>query len=157
SLRQLPMHCARQDVDRAHRIAVRHKPTRWMRAAIHAPTGFVLMSTAGTGLRRVMLVYEFNADPLGLRLGGAVLPDGAMRPQRNLLLALVRQALAICSVAHVPYGDRACLARLCPVHHSARDRVLTIAGALVLLRKNALRAGLQPFPAARARRRAGLL
>lgn len=101
------MHLARQDIDAAHHVPVRHKPTQCIRAAIHAPTGFVLVPACWTGLAGAVLIDELNGDASGLRLVGDVLPDLAVRPQANLLLALGRQALAVGHVAHISNGEPA--------------------------------------------------
>ena len=144
------MHLARHASDRAHRIPMRHKPTRWIRAALHAPTGVVLASAAGAGLAGIVLVDQLNGDPRGLCLVGDVLADVAMRPQAALLLALGTQALAIGHLTDIADSERARFALNGILHHGARDLLRTSAGALLLLRKNARLAGLQSLPAARA-------
>jgi hypothetical protein len=73
-----------------------------------------------------------------------------MRPQANLLLALGRQALALGHVVHVPNGNGARFALLRPIHHCPTHLVFNIAGTLLLLGQEAILAGLELLPAARA-------
>src|SRR5258708_24918233 len=140
------MHLPRQDIDAAHHIPVRHKPTR--RAAIHAPAGFVLVPTYWTGLRGKMLVYKLDGDALGLRLIGDVVAHFAVGPQANLLLTLGAHALAVGHVAHIAKRQRAGLALFRPVYHPPAHLVLNTAGTVLLLRQKAILARCQPRPSA---------
>src|SRR5258708_37665162 len=108
------MHLPRQDIDAAHHIPVRHKPT--CRAAIHAPAGFVLVPTCWTGLRGKMLVHKLDGDALGLRLIGDVVAHFAAGPQANLLLTLGAQAIAVSHIALIAKRQRAGPARVRTVY-----------------------------------------
>jgi hypothetical protein len=112
--------------------------------------GFVLASTAGTGLAGVVLVYQPNGDTLGLCLVGDVLPDVPVRPQADLLLGLGRHALASRHITDIAYGECTRYALNGIIHHGTRDRMLNIAGALLLLSKKAILAPLQPLLATRS-------